>query len=55
MNKIYYTQFLIVLSLISYGKDLKIKWSDRDGREFSITCIYGEFNYSKKSSEEIQY
>ena len=55
MKKIYYTLFLLVFSMISYGQDMKIKWSDVAGREFSITCISGEFNYSMIPGDRIEY
>lgn len=55
MKKIYYSLFLLVFSLMTYGQDMKIKWSDNDGREFSITCISGEFSYSMISGDRIEY
>ena len=55
MKKIYYSLFLLVFSMITYGQDMKVKWSDSDGREFSITCISGEFSYSMISGDKIEY
>ena len=55
MNKIYYTLLLLSFSLMSFGQDMKINWSDRDGREFSITCISGEFSYSMIAGDRIEY
>jgi len=55
MNKIYYTLLLLSFSLMSFGQDMKIKWSDSDGREFSITCISAEFSYSMVAGDRIEY
>jgi hypothetical protein len=55
MKKKYYTLFLLLISMISYGQDMKIKWSDFDGREFSISCFTGEFAYSMISGDKIEY
>ena len=55
MNKLYYSSLLILFSLMSFGQDMKIKWSDSDGREFSITCILAEFSYSMVAGDRIEY
>ena len=34
---------------------MNIKWSDNDGREFSITCMSAEFSYSMTVGDEIIY
>ena len=55
MKFFFYTFFLFAISTVSYGQDMKVKWSDIDGREFSITCISGEFGYSMISGDRIEY
>ena len=34
---------------------MKIKWEDKDGREFSIKVISGEFDYSMVGGDNIFY
>ena len=37
------------------SQDTKIKWEDRDGREFSIKTISGEFEYSMVGGDSVYY
>lgn len=37
------------------SQDVKIKWEDRDGREFSIKTISGEFEYSMVGGDSVYY
>ncbi|MAI85003.1 MAG: hypothetical protein CMM91_08750 [Rickettsiales bacterium] len=37
------------------SQDTKIKWEDRDGREFSIKTISGDFEYSMVGGDTIYY
>ena len=46
---------VVLFSSIIYSQDMKIKWEDYDGREFSIKCISGEFSYSMVAGDQIQY
>lgn len=49
------TLFLLFLINLTFGQDMRIKWFDSEGREFSITCISGEFGYSMISGDRIEY
>ena len=46
---------LLTLPFIGVGQDMKIKWEDNDGREFSIKAISGEFDYGMIPGDNVYY
>ena len=46
---------LLIVPFISFSQDMKIKWEDSSGREFSISTISNYFNYSMISGDKIEY
>ena len=54
MKKIYLI-LLLILPFIGFGQDMKVKWEDDDGREFSIKVISGEFGYGMIPGDNIFY
>ena len=46
---------LLFVPLVSFGQDMKVKWEDKDGREFSIKVISGEFEYGIIPGDNISY
>ena len=46
---------LMICSSIIYSQDMKVKWEDKDGREFSIRVMSGEFEYSMIPGDDISY
>lgn len=55
MKKLIILITITLLSTITYCQDMKVKWNDADGREFSITCISGDFTYSMIPGDKIEY
>ena len=53
--------YLILVTLLLFfsssviGQDMKVKWEDEDGREFSIRVLSGTFNYSMVPGDDIEY
>ena len=45
----------MICSSIIYSQDMKVKWEDKDGREFSIRVMSGEFEYSMIPGDDISY
>ena len=45
----------LLISFISNSQDMKIKWLDNSGREFSISTISNSFTYSMISGDRIEY
>jgi len=46
---------LFTIPCIVFGQSMKIKWEDRDGREFSINSHSGRFSYSMVSNDKLYY
>jgi hypothetical protein len=55
MIKLPFIYLCVFFSLQSYGQDMKIRWSDSDGREFSISCLSAEFSYFMIPGDRIEY
>ena len=45
----------LLISFVSFSQDMKIKWQDYSGREFSISTISNSFTYSMNSGDRIEY
>ena len=54
MKKIYLI-LLLTLPFVGLGQDMKVKWEDDDGREFSIKVISGEFGFGMIPGDRISY
>lgn len=46
---------LLAFSTIAYSQEMKIKWEDNQGREFSITAPSGKFSYGMIPGDNISY
>ena len=53
--KTIYLILLLTLPFVGLGQDMKVKWEDDDGREFSIKVVSGEFGYGMISGDRISY
>ena len=49
------TLLLLFLPTLGFGQDMKVKWEDDDGREFSIKVLSGEFGWSMVPGDMIHY
>ena len=45
----------LVFSTFAYSQGIKIKWEDKDGREFAITAPSGNFSYGMLVGDNITY
>ena len=54
MKKLLFTLFLTI-PFIGFGQSMKIKWEDRDGREFSLNTHTGQFSYSMVAGDKLEY
>lgn len=45
----------LVFSTFAYSQGIKIKWEDKEGREFAITAPSGKFSYSMILGDNITY
>ena len=55
MKKSTFLILFMISSFITYSQDMKISWSDNDGREFSIRSVTASFSYSMIAGDEIEY
>ncbi len=46
---------LLTLPFVGIGQDMKIKWEDNDGREFSVRALSGSFSYSMIPGDNLFY
>ena len=46
---------LLLIPIVSSAQDMKVKWEDDDGREFSIRVLTGRFEYSMVAGDDIEY
>ena len=46
---------LMAFSTFAYSQEMKIKWEDSDGREFSITTHTRQFQYSMIAGDKLYY
>lgn len=53
--KTIYLILLLTLPFVGLGQDMKVKWEDDDGREFSIKVVSGEFGYGMIPGDRISY
>lgn len=49
------TILLLLTPVVSSAQDMKVKWEDDDGREFSIRVLTGRFEYSMVAGDDIEY
>ncbi len=54
------TYILLIIGFCGFstsllGQSVKIKWSDKQGREFSVTAPDGEFGYSIIAGDQVFY
>tara|TARA_B100000780_G_scaffold75010_1_gene50457 strand:- start:538 stop:888 length:351 start_codon:yes stop_codon:yes gene_type:complete len=54
MKKLLILTFL-AFSIFSFSQEVKIKWEDSSGREFSISAPSGEFSYGMISGDRVSY
>ena len=54
MKKIFLI-LLLTLPFVGFGQDMKVKWEDDDGREFSIEVLSHNFSYSMIPGDDINY
>ena len=54
MKKLSLILFLI-LPFVGNGQDMKVKWDDDNGREFSIRVLSGGFEYSMIPGDRLSY
>ena len=54
MKKLLILTFL-AFSTFSFSQEVKIKWEDSSGREFSISAPSGEFSYGMISGDRVSY
>ena len=50
-----YLILLLTLPFVGLGQDMKVKWEDDDGREFSIKVLSGEFGFGMIPGDKISY
>ena len=55
MKKLILFTLIILCTSITYSQDLKVKWEDDDGREFSIKVLSGKFSYGMIAGDDIKY
>jgi len=46
---------LLFVSSLGFGQDMKVKWEDKDGREFSVKILSGDFGYTMVANDIIYY
>ena len=46
---------ILSFSSLAYSQEVKVKWLDNDGREFSITAPSGDFSYGMLAGDNISY
>jgi len=56
MKKLVATAMLLLLiPTLGFGQDMKVKWEDDDGREFSIKVFSREFSWGMAPGDDIKY
>jgi hypothetical protein len=55
MKKLLLLLSVLLIGQFTFAQDMKVKWEDNDGREFSIRVLSGEFEYGMIPGDDISY
>ena len=55
MKKLLLLLSVLLIGQFTFAQDMKVKWEDNDGREFSIRVLSGRFEYGMIPGDDISY